>query len=71
MMGPILMDIVSKATGVDILGSMIGAPGEVDRDPVALWILVVYALLGAAIYAFYGYKNSKISHTAPTATPAE
>jgi hypothetical protein len=71
MMGPILLDIVSKATGIDILGQMIGAPGEVDRDPVALWILVGYALLGVAIYAFYGYRNSKISNAAPGQVPAE
>jgi APA family basic amino acid/polyamine antiporter len=64
MMGPILLDIVSKATGVDILGEMIGAPGQVDKDPVAFWILVTYAVLGVLIYAFYGYRNSKITHGA-------
>jgi APA family basic amino acid/polyamine antiporter len=62
MMGPILLDIVSKAIGYDVLGGMMGSPGEVDRDPVALGILVGYILLGVLIYAFYGYRNSKISY---------
>lgn len=65
MMGPILLDIVSKAIGYDVLGGMMGSPGEVDRDPVALGILVAYIILGVLIYAFYGYKNSKITHPQP------
>jgi APA family basic amino acid/polyamine antiporter len=73
MMGPILLDIFSKAFNVDILGSLIGSPGDVKQDPVALGILVAYIILGAAIYALYGYRNSKISHTpgAPAPTAAE
>jgi APA family basic amino acid/polyamine antiporter len=58
MMGPILLDMVSKAIGVDLLGSMMGAPGEVAHDPVALGILVVYAIVGALIYVLYGYRHS-------------
>ena len=64
MMGPIILDIVSKGIGVDLLGMMIGAPGEVDRDPVALGILVVYGILGALIYMFFGYRNSKLGQSA-------
>ncbi len=72
MMGPILLDIVSKGIGVDLLGSMIGAPGEVERDPVALGILVAYGVIGVIIYAFYGRQNSKLAaDTAAAAQPAE
>jgi APA family basic amino acid/polyamine antiporter len=60
MMGPILLDMVSKAIGVDLLGQLIGAPGEVGRDPVALSILATYVVLGAFIYAGYGYRHSHI-----------
>ncbi len=61
MMGPILLDIVSKALGKDLLGALIGNPGTVEHDPVALGILASYALLGALIYAFYGYRHSKLA----------
>ncbi|MFZ4071085.1 MAG: APC family permease [Caulobacterales bacterium] len=64
MMGPILLDIVSKATGYDLMGAMLGSPGTVERDPIALWILVFYILAGVLIYWLYGSKNSKISHVA-------
>lgn len=60
MMGPILLDMVSKATGVDVLGLMIGAPGEVAYDPVGLSILVAFIALGAAVYAFFGYRHSHL-----------
>lgn len=60
MMGPILLDIVSKGIGVDLLGSMIGAPGEVQRDPVALGLLATYAVLGVIIYLMFGRQHSKI-----------
>ncbi len=60
MMGPILLDILSKAFDYDILGALVGQPGEVDRDPAALWILAGYFLLGALIYILYGYRNSKV-----------
>jgi APA family basic amino acid/polyamine antiporter len=62
MMGPILLDMVSKAVGVDLLGSMIGTPGPVQRDPVALGILVVFGIAGAAVYMLYGRKHSRIAH---------
>jgi hypothetical protein len=52
--------MVSKAIGVDLLGQLIGAPGEVGRDPVALSILATYVVLGAFIYAGYGYRHSHI-----------
>jgi APA family basic amino acid/polyamine antiporter len=60
MMGPILMDILSKAFNYDILGSLVGKPGPVKQDPAAMWILVGYFTLGALIYIFYGYRNSKV-----------
>jgi basic amino acid/polyamine antiporter, APA family len=60
MMGPILLDILSKGIGVDLLGAMIGNPGPIDHDPIALGILATYALVGALIYLFYGYRHSKI-----------
>jgi APA family basic amino acid/polyamine antiporter len=60
MMGPILLDMVSKAIGVDLLGQLVGSPGEVGRDPVALSILCVYVVFGALIYVGYGYRHSHI-----------
>ena len=60
MMGPILLDILSKGLGVDLLGAMIGNPGKVEHDPIALGILATYALVGALIYLFYGYRHSKL-----------
>jgi APA family basic amino acid/polyamine antiporter len=59
MMGPILTDILSKALDYDIMGHLVGAPGEVHKDPIALWILVGYFTLGTLVYALYGYRNSK------------
>lgn len=59
MMGPILTDILSKAFDYDIMGHLIGAPGEVNRDPIAMWILVSYFALGTIVYFGYGYRNSK------------
>ena len=60
MMGPILLDIFSKALGYDLLGAMIGNPGTVEHDPIALGILATYALVGVLIYLFYGYRHSKL-----------
>jgi APA family basic amino acid/polyamine antiporter len=37
----------------------------INGDPIPLALLVSYMLLGVIIYAFYGYKNSKITHPAP------
>ena len=59
MMGPILTDILSKAFDYDIMGHLVGAPGDVHKDPIAMWILVGYFTLGALVYALYGYRNSK------------
>jgi hypothetical protein len=41
---------------------MIGTPGPVQRDPVALGILVVFGIAGAAVYMLYGRKHSRIAH---------
>ena len=64
MMGPILLDVTGKAFGTDILGSLMGSPSVVKRDPIALYILFFYALVGAGIYAFYGYRHSRIADQA-------
>jgi APA family basic amino acid/polyamine antiporter len=61
MMGPILLDILSKAIGHDLLGSLFGSPGEVPRDSIALGILATYLLLGLLIYPLYGYRHSKVN----------
>ncbi|HET6474184.1 MAG TPA: amino acid permease [Pseudomonadales bacterium] len=61
MMGPILLDIVSKALGTDLLGALIGKPGPVEHDPIALGILATYAVVGVLIYALYGYRHSKLA----------
>jgi APA family basic amino acid/polyamine antiporter len=74
MMGPIIIDIVSKGIGVDLLGAMVGsADPEFRRDPVALGILVVYIIVGALIYMLYGYRNSRLGRGEgpPTTPPAE
>ena len=61
MMGPILLDIVSKGIGKDLLGSIFGSPDtKFQRDPVALGILVGYIIVGALIYIGYGYRNSRL-----------
>jgi APA family basic amino acid/polyamine antiporter len=65
MMGPILLDIVSKGIGVDLLGAMIGSPGEVQRDPVALFLLATYAVIGVIIYMMFGRQHSKIGAALP------
>ena len=41
-----------------------GSPSVVKRDPIALYILFFYALVGAGIYAFYGYRHSRIADQA-------
>lgn len=71
MMGPIVIDIVSKGIGVDILGAMVGSPDPNFRtDPVALGILVAYIIIGALIYIFYGYRNSRLGRgEGPPPTP--
>lgn len=60
MIVPILLDIMSKAFNYDILGAMVGNPGDVTSDPVALWLLVGYAVLGVVVYTFYSSKHSKL-----------
>ncbi|MGE3251943.1 MAG: amino acid permease [Hyphomonadaceae bacterium] len=74
MMGPIVIDIVSKGIGVDILGNLVGTPDpNFQRDPVALGILVVYIIVGVLIYALFGYRNSRLGRGEgpPTTPPAE
>jgi APA family basic amino acid/polyamine antiporter len=60
MILPILLDIMSKAFNYDILGAIVGNPGEVTSDPVALWLLVGYALIGVLVYWLYSSKHSKL-----------
>ena len=45
---------------------MIGNPGKVEHDPIALGILATYALVGVLIYIFYGYRHSKLGIAAST-----
>jgi APA family basic amino acid/polyamine antiporter len=74
MMGPIILDIVSKGIGVDLLGAIVGTPDpNFQTDPVALGILVVYFIVGALIYMLYGYRNSRLGRGEgpPTTPPAE
>jgi basic amino acid/polyamine antiporter, APA family len=66
MMGPILVDIVSKGIGTDLLGSLFGSPDQhFQRDPVAFGILIGYAVIGALLYGFFGYRNSKLGRGIP------
>ena len=69
MMGPILLDITGAAMGKDLIGAFFGMlspppPGvpvpsyAAPKDPIALYILVGYAIVGALIYAFYGRGHS-------------
>lgn len=70
MMGPIVIDIVSKGIGVDILGALVGsADPAFQRDPVALGIIVAYIIIGALIYALYGYKNARLGRLPPPSSP--
>jgi len=66
MVAPILIDIVGKAMGRNLLVVLIGAPEEkIPRDPVALAILVTYIVIGALLYAFFGYRHSKLRKGQP------
>ena len=66
MVAPILLDIISKGIGKDLLGSLFGSPeAKFQRDPVALDILLTYVLVGALIYAGFGYRNSKLGKGEP------
>jgi len=71
MMGPILLDITGAAMGRDLIGQLFGMlsplpPGAAapsyaaPHDPIALYILVGYAIVGALIYIFYGYRHSHL-----------
>jgi APA family basic amino acid/polyamine antiporter len=73
MMGPILLDISGAAMGKDLIGELFGSlstlpPGapvptyDAPKDPIALYILVGYILIGALLYIGYGYRNSKLRH---------
>jgi len=35
---------------------------DAPKDPIALYILVGYVLIGALLYIGYGYRNSKLRH---------
>jgi APA family basic amino acid/polyamine antiporter len=55
MVGPILLDIVSKGIGKDLLGSLFGSPdAKFQRDPIALYILGSYIIIGALVYLLFG-----------------
>jgi basic amino acid/polyamine antiporter, APA family len=71
MIGPILLDITGAAVGKDLIGMLFsvfstpvpGAPVptyNIPRDPIALYILIVYGVVGALLYIFYGSRHSKL-----------
>jgi APA family basic amino acid/polyamine antiporter len=71
MMGPILLDITGAAMGKDLIGELFGSlsplpPGapvptyDAPKDPIALYILVGYILVGALLYIGYGYTHSRL-----------
>jgi APA family basic amino acid/polyamine antiporter len=71
MMGPILLDITGAAMGKDLIGLLFNAlsspkPGlpvptfDAPKDPIALYILVGYAVIGALLYTAYGRRHSKL-----------
>jgi len=68
MIGPIILDITGAALGKDLMGmlfSSFGSSGagqsfDVPKDPIALYILLGYALVGALVYIVYGYRHSKL-----------
>ncbi|HEY2444985.1 MAG TPA: amino acid permease [Rhizomicrobium sp.] len=66
MVGPILLDIVSKGIGKDLLGSLFGSPDtKFQHDPIALEILLAYIVAGALIYLLFGYRNSRLGQGRP------
>jgi APA family basic amino acid/polyamine antiporter len=71
MMGPILLDITGAAMGKDLIGELFGSlsalpPGapvptyDAPKDPIALYILVGYILVGALLYIGYGFGHSRL-----------
>jgi APA family basic amino acid/polyamine antiporter len=71
MMGPILLDITGAAMGKDLIGELFGSlsslpPGapvptyDAPKDPIALYILVGYILIGALLYIGYGFNHSRL-----------
>ena len=71
MIGPILLDITGAAMGKDLIGMLfaslspppVGVPlptYDAPKDPVALYILVAYAVIGALLYIGYGYRHSNL-----------
>ncbi len=70
MMGPILLDITGAAMGKDLIGQLFaslsptpaGPPPSYDapKDPIALYILLGYIVVGALLYIAYGYRHSKL-----------
>jgi len=71
MMGPILLDITGAAMGKDLIGLLFSSfspaqPGmpvrsfDAPKDPIALYILIAYAVIGALVYIVYGYRHSQL-----------
>ena len=63
MMGPILIGLASQATGIDYWAVIFGGTGTVTREYLPTILLVTYIVIGALVYAFYGFRNSKLTHT--------
>lgn len=62
MMGPILIGLLSQVTGVDYWAVIFGGTGTVTREYLPSILLVSYIVIGALVYAFYGFRNSKLTH---------
>ncbi len=60
MMGPIIIGLLSQATGVDFWAVIFGSAGTVQVEYLPSILLVGYIVIGALVYGLYGYRNSKI-----------
>jgi len=63
MMGPILIGLLSQATGTDYWAVIFGSTGTVTREYLPTILLVSYVVIGALVYALYGFRNSKLTHS--------